>query len=66
MSRSTIADYGYVMENGRIVLDGTPERLAGHQDIREFYLGRRRRAPQLSRRQAVPAEPALVWLKAPR
>ena len=34
-----IADYGYVMENGRIVLDGTPERLAGHQDIREFYLG---------------------------
>ena len=34
-----IADYGYVMENGRIVLDGTPERLRGHQDIREFYLG---------------------------
>jgi branched-chain amino acid transport system ATP-binding protein len=34
-----IADFGYVMENGRIVLDGTPERLAGHQDIREFYLG---------------------------
>ena len=34
-----IADYGYVMENGRVVLDGTPERLAAHQDIREFYLG---------------------------
>jgi branched-chain amino acid transport system ATP-binding protein len=34
-----IADYGYVMENGRIVLDGTPERLRGHEDIREFYLG---------------------------
>jgi branched-chain amino acid transport system ATP-binding protein len=34
-----IADYGYVMENGRIVLDGTPGRLRGHADIREFYLG---------------------------
>ena len=34
-----IADYGYVMENGRIVLDGTPERLRAHQDVREFYLG---------------------------
>ena len=33
------ADYGYVMENGRIVLDGTPERLRAHQDIQEFYLG---------------------------
>jgi branched-chain amino acid transport system ATP-binding protein len=33
------ADYGYVMENGRVVLDGTPQRLLAHQDIREFYLG---------------------------
>jgi len=28
-----------VMENGRIVLDGDRDRLAGHQDIQEFYLG---------------------------
>lgn len=34
-----VADYGYVMENGRIVLDGTADRLRGHDDIREFYLG---------------------------
>ena len=34
-----IADYGYVMENGRIVLDGDAERLRGHADIQEFYLG---------------------------
>jgi branched-chain amino acid transport system ATP-binding protein len=34
-----IADYAYVMENGRIVLDGTPERLRAHADIQEFYLG---------------------------
>jgi branched-chain amino acid transport system ATP-binding protein len=36
-----VADYGYVMENGRIVLDGTAERLRGHADIQEFYLGRK-------------------------
>ena len=35
----SIADYGYVMENGRVVMDGTPQRLLAHQDIREFYLG---------------------------
>ncbi len=34
-----IADYGYVLENGRLVLDGEPKRLLQHQDIREFYLG---------------------------
>jgi branched-chain amino acid transport system ATP-binding protein len=34
-----IADYGYVMENGRIVLDGNAERLRNHPDIQEFYLG---------------------------
>ncbi|MFZ1886034.1 MAG: ABC transporter ATP-binding protein [Rhodoplanes sp.] len=34
-----IADYGYVMENGRVVLDGDAERLRAHGDIQEFYLG---------------------------
>lgn len=34
-----VADYGYVMENGRIVLDGSADRLRSHDDIREFYLG---------------------------
>ena len=33
------ADHCYVMENGRIVLDGSSARLLEHQDIREFYLG---------------------------
>jgi branched-chain amino acid transport system ATP-binding protein len=33
------ADYGYVMENGRVVFDGTPERLRSHADVAEFYLG---------------------------
>jgi branched-chain amino acid transport system ATP-binding protein len=34
-----IADYGYVMENGRVVLDGEAERLRTNDDVREFYLG---------------------------
>ena len=34
-----IADYGYVLENGRVVLDGDRERLRSHGDIQEFYLG---------------------------
>jgi branched-chain amino acid transport system ATP-binding protein len=33
------ADHAYVLENGRIVLDGDPQKLRGHQDIQEFYLG---------------------------
>ena len=34
-----IADYAYVMENGRVVLDGDRARLQGHKDVQEFYLG---------------------------
>lgn len=34
-----LADYGYVMENGRIVLDGPAEQLRENEDIKEFYLG---------------------------
>jgi ABC-type branched-subunit amino acid transport system ATPase component len=34
-----IADYGYVMESGRIVLDGDAEKLRMNEDVREFYLG---------------------------
>lgn len=34
-----IADYGYIMETGRIVLEGTPETLKSNQDVQEFYLG---------------------------
>jgi branched-chain amino acid transport system ATP-binding protein len=34
-----IADYGYVMENGRIVLDGPADKLRDNEDVREFYMG---------------------------
>ena len=35
----TIAEHGYVMENGRIVLEGSAEALRENADIKEFYLG---------------------------
>jgi branched-chain amino acid transport system ATP-binding protein len=35
----SVASYGYIIENGKIVLDGAPERLMGNADIQEFYLG---------------------------
>jgi len=35
----SIADHGYVMENGRIVLDDQADKLAENADIKEFYLG---------------------------
>jgi len=34
-----VAEHGYVMENGRIVLDGPAAALRDNADIKEFYLG---------------------------
>ncbi len=34
-----LASYGYVMENGKIVLDGPTEKLRADADVEEFYLG---------------------------
>ena len=33
------ARYGYVLENGRVVLDGEATVLSENQDVKEFYLG---------------------------
>ncbi|MEQ9812422.1 MAG: ABC transporter ATP-binding protein [Azospirillaceae bacterium] len=33
------ASYGYIMENGKVVLDGTAEQLRNNEDVKEFYLG---------------------------
>ena len=35
----SVADYGYVLEVGRIVMEDTCERLREKDDIKEFYLG---------------------------
>ena len=33
------ADYGYILENGRVVMDGAAAELAQNEDVKEFYLG---------------------------
>lgn len=33
------ADFGYILENGRIVMEGEAQSLASNQDVKEFYLG---------------------------
>jgi branched-chain amino acid transport system ATP-binding protein len=33
------ADYGYILENGRVVMDGDASSLAANEDVKEFYLG---------------------------
>ena len=33
------ADYGYILENGRVVMDGIASDLATNEDVKEFYLG---------------------------
>jgi branched-chain amino acid transport system ATP-binding protein len=35
----SVADYGYIIENGRIVMEDTCERLREKEDVKEFYLG---------------------------
>ena len=38
------ADYGYILENGRIVMDGAAADLRENEDVKEFYLGMGRSA----------------------
>ena len=33
------ADYGYIMESGRVVMDGAADYLRTNEDVKEFYLG---------------------------
>ena len=35
----SIADYGYILETGKVVMDGEAEKLRGDEDVQEFYLG---------------------------
>jgi len=44
----SVASHGYVMENGRIVLEGPADKLSENEDIKEFYLG----LNQLGRRRS--------------
>ena len=34
-----VSEYGYIMENGRVVMDGSSASLKDNEDVKEFYLG---------------------------
>lgn len=34
-----MADFGYILENGRVVMEGSAEELSSNEDVKEFYLG---------------------------
>ena len=57
-----ISQYGYVMENGRIVLDGSAEELKNNEDIREFYLGLSQLGSRKSYREAKAYKRRKRWL----
>lgn len=57
-----IADYAYIMENGRIVLDGDSEHLRRNQDMREFYLGLSTQAGRVSMKDVKHYKRRKRWL----
>lgn len=57
-----LADYGYVMENGRIVLDGEASQLRENEDIKEFYLGLNQMGERKSYREVKHYKRRKRWL----
>jgi branched-chain amino acid transport system ATP-binding protein len=57
-----LADFGYVMENGRIVLDGPSEKLQENEDIKEFYLGMSQKGKRKSYRDVKHYKRRKRWL----
>ncbi len=57
-----ISSYGYVMENGRVVLDGPSEKLMENEDIKEFYLGLSQKGRRKSYREVKHYRRRKRWL----
>ncbi|WP_457572116.1 ABC transporter ATP-binding protein [Desulfovulcanus sp.] len=57
-----IASYGYIMENGRIVLDGSAQELLNNPDVQEFYLGMGHAGEKKSYRQVKHYRRRKRWL----
>ena len=57
-----LAAYGYVMDNGKVVIDGTSEELKDDKDIQEFYLGVGGEGSQRSFREAKLYQKRKRWL----
>ena len=58
----SIADYGYIVERGRVVLDGAADRLLANDDVREFYLGIQREGERRSMRDVKHYKRRKRWL----
>ncbi|HUW10304.1 MAG TPA: ABC transporter ATP-binding protein [Anaerolineae bacterium] len=58
----SVADYAYVMETGRVVLDGSSEQLAENEDVKEFYLGLTQLGERKSYRQVKHYKRRKRWL----
>lgn len=57
-----ISSYGYIMENGRIVMDGPVDVLLGDRDVQEFYLGMGQGAAKTSYRDVKHYKRRKRWL----
>jgi branched-chain amino acid transport system ATP-binding protein len=58
------ANYGYILENGRVVMDGAASDLATNEDVKEFYLGLSSGGAHRWRRQALPPPQTLARVSA--
>ena len=58
----SIAHYGYVMESGKVVMDGDPKKLLADEDVQEFYLGLRSEGERKSFRDVKHYKRRKRWL----
>ena len=62
MMALSIAHYGYVMESGKVVMDGEPTKLLADEDVQEFYLGLRAEGERRSFRDVKHYKRRKRWL----
>jgi branched-chain amino acid transport system ATP-binding protein len=58
----SFSGYGYIMENGKIVLDGPSQKLSDNEDVKEFYLGLTKVGAQKSYRNVKHYKRRKRWL----
>jgi branched-chain amino acid transport system ATP-binding protein len=58
----SVADYGYLMEGGRIVFEGEPDKMRDNEDVKEFYLGLGERGERKSYRDVKHYKRRKRWL----
>ncbi|CAN5377238.1 MAG: ABC transporter ATP-binding protein [Acidimicrobiia bacterium] len=58
----SIADHGYIMETGKMVMDGAADKLMRDEDVKEFYLGLRKEGDRKSFREVKHYKRRKRWL----